>query len=169
MQVRRTTRTLVVTSLAALSLLSAACGKESAKDPAKELGKASDPAKAAKDSPLMAKSLVPLPKYFATRDLETSDLNRKPPSGKGVDGAQAQKLVGGLNREGYWPTPLVATSNPYTGAKPPETADGDYATTHVGDATDTSPYPTDKPVMGISPGAYIQNMTTLIDWLEQVK
>lgn len=131
--------------------------------------RASDPAKVTKDSPLMAKNQVPLPKYFATRDLETSDLNLKAPAGKTVDSAQAQKLVSGLNREGYWPTPLVATSHPYTGAKPPATPDGDYATTHVADATDTSPYPTDKPAMGISTGAYIQNMTTLIDWLDRAK
>jgi hypothetical protein len=35
----------------------------------------------------------------------------------------------------------------------------------VGDATDTSPFPTDKPEMGISTGTYIQNMGALIDWL----
>jgi len=133
--------------------------------------KASDPAKVTKDSPLTAKGLVPLPKYFATRDLETSDLNikAKEDSAKSVTADKAAGLVGGLNREGYWPTPLVATSNPYTGAKPPEKPDGDYATTHVGDATDTSPFPTDKPVMGISTGAYVQNMTTLIDWLDRAK
>lgn len=130
---------------------------------------ASHPAKVAKDSPLLATAMVPLPRYFATRDLETSDLNLTAGAGKAVDGAQAAKLVGGLNREGYWPTPLVATSNPWTGTKPPAAPDGDYATTHVGDATDTSPYPTDKPVMGISTGAYIQNMTTLIDWLDRAK
>ena len=67
-----------------------------------------------------------------------------------------------------WPV-LVSTSHPYTGATPPAQADGDYATTHVGDTTDTSPFPTDQPVTGISTGTYIQNMTTLIDWLEQVK
>lgn len=129
----------------------------------------SDPATVTKDSPLKARNQVPLPKYFATRDLETSDLNLKAQPGKAVDAAQAQKLVAGLNREGYWPTPLVATSHPYTGAAPPKTPDGDYATTHVGDATDTSPYPTDKPVIGISTGTYIQNMTTLIDWLDRAK
>lgn len=131
--------------------------------------KASDPASVTKGSPLLATTMVPLPRYFATRDLETSDLNLTAQGGKAVDGAQAQKLLGGLNREGYWPTPLAATSNPYTGAKPPAAPDGDYATTHVGDATDTSPYPTDKPAMGISTGAYIQNMTTLIDWLDRAK
>ncbi len=76
-----------------------------------------------------------------------------------------QALTASLNKQGYWPTPLVATSNPYTGATPPAKADRDYGSTNVGDATDTSPYPTDKPVMGISTGTYIQNMGALIDWL----
>jgi PelA/Pel-15E family pectate lyase len=132
--------------------------------------KGSDPAKAAANSPLLATTMVPLPKYFATRDLETSDLNVSAQSrSKDVGAEGVRKLIGGLNAQGYWPTPLVATSNPYTGATPPSKPDGDYASTHVGDATDTSPYPTDKPVVGISTGAYIQNMTTLIDWLGQAK
>jgi hypothetical protein len=77
--------------------------------------------------------------------------------------------VAGLNAEGYWPTPLVATSHPYTGMTPPAQPDGDYSQTHVGDMSDTSPYPTDKPAMGISTGTYIQNMTALIDYLDQAR
>lgn len=133
--------------------------------------KASDPAQVSKDSPLKARNLTPLPKYFANRDLETSDLNvsAKDDAASAATPDQARKLIDGLNPEGYWPTPLVATSNPYTGATPPAKADRDYATTHVGDATDTSPYPTDKPALGISTGAYIQNMTTLIDYLDRAR
>jgi hypothetical protein len=119
----------------------------------------------------MAKGLVPLPKYFATRDLETSDLNvrAKDPSPKTITADKVAPLVSGLNAQGYWPTPLVATSHPYTGMTPPATSDGDYSQTHVGDMSDTSPYPTDKPVMGISTGTYIQNMTALIDYLDQTR
>lgn len=133
--------------------------------------KSTPPAEVTKRSPLAAKAYVPLPKYFATRDLETSDLNvrAKDDAPKAVTPAQAAALITGLNREGYWPTPLVATSHPYTGARPPVAATGDFATTHVGDATDTSPYPTDKPELGISTGTYIQNMTTLIDYLEPAR
>ena len=112
---------------------------------------------------------MPLPKYFATRDLETSDLNVTRDASKAVPAERVRELIRSLNREGYWATPLVSISNPYTGAKPPETPTGDFATTYVGDATDTSPYPTDKPQLGISTGAYIQNMTVLIDHLAQAK
>lgn len=131
----------------------------------------SDPAVVSKSSPLKAADHVPLPRYFATRDLETSDLNvrAKDDSVAAVTGDAAKGLIASLNAEGYWPTPLVATSNPYTGAKPPATADGDYAVTHVGDATDTSPYPDKTPAVGISTGTYIQNMTTLIDYLDQAR
>jgi PelA/Pel-15E family pectate lyase len=125
----------------------------------------------ARTSPLAARNLVPLPRYFATRDLQTSDLNVRLASeaNGGPGAAAAAALVSSLNGEGYWPTPLRATSNPYTGATPPATARGDYATTHVGDATDTSPYPVDRPAIGISTGTYIQNMSTLIDSLATVR
>ena len=43
----------------------------------------------------------------------------------------------------------------------------DYAVTMVGDEWDTSPYPVNKPVMGISTGAYIKNMGVLIQYLQQ--
>jgi PelA/Pel-15E family pectate lyase len=129
--------------------------------------KATPPAVVAKNSPLTAKGLVPLPRFFASRDLETSDLNVRlqDRTRAGAPADKVQALTASLNREGYWPTPLVATSHPYTGATPPATPDGEYASVNVGDATDTSPYPTDKPVMGISTGTYIQNMGALIDWL----
>ena len=59
--------------------------------------------------------------------------------GKAVAGDKVAELIGGLNGEGYWLTPLVATSNPYTGAKAPEKADGDFSQTHV--ATGPTPRP----------------------------
>jgi len=40
-------------------------------------------------------------------------------------------------------------------------APGSYGTTHVGDESDTSPYP-DKTLTGISIEAFIRNMSVLI-------
>jgi len=37
----------------------------------------------------------------------------------------------------------------------------------VGDEWDTSPYPVNNPVKGISTGAYIKNMGVLIQYLQQ--
>jgi PelA/Pel-15E family pectate lyase len=128
--------------------------------------KASKPQEVVRKSPLKATTLVPLPKYFATRDLTTSDLNvQADRSGKAIPAERVRGLVGSLNAEGYWPTPLVSQSHSYTGAKPPGKPDGDYAETHVGDFTDTSPFPVENPPVGISTGAYIQNMSVLIDYL----
>ncbi|RYY44245.1 MAG: pectate lyase, partial [Sphingomonadales bacterium] len=72
-----------------------------------------------------------------------------------------------LNAAGWWPTELRATSNPYAGDGSPVPAPGDFGQTRVGDATDTSPYETDKPVIGISTGTYIENMKVLIAALQR--
>jgi hypothetical protein len=44
-------------------------------------------------------------------------------------------------------------------------APGDFSQTRVGDATDTSPFITDTPKIGISTGGYIENMTALIKYI----
>ncbi len=115
-------------------------------------------------SPLNARRDFRLPRYFTTQNLEVSDMT----SNVGLGAVQrptsqrVQELVAALNAEGYWPTPLTATSNPYVGdgsATPPS---GDFAQTLVGDASDTSPYVTDRPITGISTGTFIQNMSALL-------
>lgn len=123
--------------------------------------KATPPDKVAANSPLTHKG--PLPRFFANQDFATSDLN-----GGGTmaplkaNPETVARLVADLNTQGYWPTPLVAASHPYSGPGPATPTPGDYSQTHVGDAWDTSPYPTDKPVMGISTSAFIKNMGVLI-------
>jgi PelA/Pel-15E family pectate lyase len=114
------------------------------------------PAELAKISPLLAADPKPLPAYFVTGGMTGSDLNAGSP-----DASPAQ-LIRSLNAQGWWPTPLSATSNRYRGNGPREIQPGDYRTTHVGDATDTSPYTTKTPVTGISTSAYIANMAKLI-------
>jgi PelA/Pel-15E family pectate lyase len=118
--------------------------------------KATSPAEVSKDSPLGAGAARPLPRYFLAEMGATSDLNLS-------EGARSPAaLVRSLNAQGWWPTELRATSNPYAGDGSPAPAAGDYSRSHVGDATDTSPYTTDKPVTGISTGTYIENMKVLI-------
>lgn len=119
-----------------------------------------------KHSPLKASQ--PLPRFFTTQNIEVSDLN----SNRGSGDADAPteegiaKIIGELNAEGWWPTPLAAASNPYRGqpgpTRPP--VGEPYAMTRVGDATDTSPYVTDAPPTGISVGAFIQNMAALSEY-----
>lgn len=105
-----------------------------------------------------------LPKYFTTQNIEVSDLNSNAGSGavQRPTSQRVQELISTLNAEGYWPTPLTATSNPYVGDGSATPAPGDFAQTLVGDATDTSPHTTDQPITGISTGAFIQNMSALL-------
>lgn len=127
------------------------------------------PEQATLNSPLKVMENVALPRYFTLGKVNMSDLNfraQKIPEAKNLT-EQAATLVTGLNQQGYWPTPLYYTTNPYKGVPPISKVNNDYAATMVGDEWDTSPYPVDNPVMGISTGAYIKNMGLLIHYLQQ--
>lgn len=121
-------------------------------------------AEATKDSPLFAKSGVPLDRYFVVNDVRGSDLNIGEDTNKPV-----ADLISGLNAQGYWPTPITAISNVYRpddeAAKLPATK---AANGQMMDARDTSPYTVANPVMGISTGTYINNMSRLIKLVEKV-
>ena len=109
--------------------------------------KALRPAEAAKDSPLRpGAGLSRLAKYFAV-DQRAS--------------ATADSVISSLNAEGYWLVPLGTNSHPYRGKGSATPAPGDFSRTHVGDETDTSPFPDDK-IVGISTAAYVRNMSVLI-------
>jgi hypothetical protein len=99
-------------------------------------------------SPLLAEPGVqPLEPYLA------------PCRGGGPSVADA---VNGLNAQGYWPAKLGMTSHPFTRQGSATIAPGDFSQTHVGDATDTSPFPDPAATMGISTIGYIRNMCALI-------
>lgn len=121
---------------------------------------------ASKDSPLKGGRKA-LPKYFTTGDISVSDLNvdtLKADAGQ-TSPDKVASLIASLNAEGWWPTELKATSNPYIGDGSPTPAPGDFSQTRVGDATDTSPYITETPKIGISTGTYIENMAALIKYV----
>jgi len=107
-----------------------------------------------RSSPLRAPGHAPLPRLAVSLDVG-SDLNAQP-------AADAAEAVRTLNAEGWWPTMLRATSNAYRGPGPRRAPPGDYRTSHVGDSSDTSPYTTDRPVLGLSTATYIANMALLI-------
>jgi len=105
-----------------------------------------------------------MPRLFTTHTISVSDLNSNVGAGDIARPTpeRVDQLVAGLNAEGYWPTPLTATSNPYIGDGPAVPAPGDFGMTLVGDASDTSPHTTQNPVTGISTGTFIQNMSALL-------
>jgi hypothetical protein len=111
----------------------------------------------AKSSPLApGEGLVEFPLFFAQR--------YAPPSEAKLD-EQAEKALSALNAAGYWPAPLAQTSHPYRGPAQEKVASGNFATTHVGDNTDTSPFPAPAGTMSISTAEYLRNMNILIEWL----
>ena len=99
------------------------------------------------ESPLNRRQQFELPRFFAPH--HPSDM-------------QVETLIATLNREGYWPTPLTFTSHPYLGDGPGTPVPGDYSQTFVGDDSDTSPYRTSTPEIGISTRTFIWNMATLM-------
>lgn len=128
------------------------------------------PEQLAKNSPLTNTKKAALPKYFSFKQENNSDLNLRAQNAMS-NPQKVQDLVATLNPQGYWPIPLLMTSNPYKG-EPPKTDlsnDERYAETLVGDEWDTSPYIAEKPVLGISTGVYIKNMSTLIRYLSEQK
>lgn len=127
--------------------------------------KSTPPEEASRTSPLKRTGLADLPRFFTLQPVEGSDLNSAARHGREPTAQEVRDLVEGLNDRGYWPTPLKAVSNSYSGPGPSVPEPGDFASTRVGDHTDTSPYVTETPEPGISVGTYIQNMGTLIESL----
>jgi len=104
-------------------------------------------------SPLADPQPAPLPKFFALDPAATET---------------AAAVIGALDARGAWITPLEYMSHPYRGDGPATRPAGDYSTTHVGDDSDTSPFP-NTTVTGISTAVYIRRMTVLIKALEAVR
>jgi len=94
---------------------------------------------------------LPLPRFVAVE-----------PAG----GGNADQVIASLTAAGYWLAPLGYNSHPFTRQATAARAPGDFAQTHVGDETDTSPYPDDA-LRGISTAAYIRNMSVLIRALDR--
>ena len=116
-----------------------------------------DPQTLAKRSPLAAGvGIVELPRYFADR--------YAPPKKEGLDG-QVRGTLTSLNATGFWPAPLPQTSYAYRGPANPANVPGDFATTHVGDETDTSPFTDTAKTTSISTAEYLRNMNVLVQWL----
>jgi PelA/Pel-15E family pectate lyase len=109
-----------------------------------------------KGSPLLSAEKISLPKYYTrTRQME------------GDEKTDVAKLIKTLTKEGYWLTPLKDISNPYKECPfISPSKETKYASTFVGDEYDTSCYPSETSVMGISTAIYIANMMLCIHFLD---
>nr|WP_281421905.1 pectate lyase [Stakelama flava] len=123
--------------------------------------KAMSPEQARADSPLFHARARAFPRFVETDTSGTSDLN------DAAAGQDIGALIARLNAQGWWPTELKATSNPYAGDPDDAPSKRDYETARVGDKYDTSPYYAEKPVIGISTATYLNNMGELIAALEK--
>ncbi|MGH6949458.1 MAG: pectate lyase, partial [Vitreimonas sp.] len=115
-------------------------------------------------SPLNRRAGFRLPRFFTTQNIEASDMTSNAGAGALTRPTpeRARELIATLNVDGYWPTPLAATIQPYAGEPPAAPTPGDFSQTLVGDRFDTSPYVAPNPALGISTGAFIQNMSSLL-------
>jgi len=120
-----------------------------------EEARAMSPAEAVEGSPLTpGAGAMSLPRFF------TVSPDRDAPSR-----AEIEQVVDSLKPEGYWLVPLGTSSHPYAGPGSSTVAPGDFARSHVGDKSDTSPFP-DENIVGISVAAYVRNMGAMIREIE---
>jgi hypothetical protein len=127
---------------------------------------ATSPEEATKDSPLRIESYkgTGTPQKFY-------DLNRSYFSffNNAPDENRIKAIIQSLDNEGRWLIKHASTSNPYAGDGVRQELTDEFASTNVGDETDTSPFRDQSEQQYISTGDYIRNMTMLISYIRSVK
>lgn len=118
---------------------------------------------ATKDSPLKPQEF----KYKGTPQ-SYYDLNRYLFNFK-IDESEIAEVVEQLDSQNRWLSDHAFISNPYIGDGVNTEATDAYATTRVGDETDTSPYPDTTGQKYISTGTYIRNMKLLINYMKSIE
>jgi hypothetical protein len=96
------------------------------------------------------------------------NLNRSSFSSK-VDNKKIAKILTSIDDQNRWLTSNVSISNPYIGDGKKQEQTDEYASTRVGDETDTSPYPNNTNQKYISTRDYIANMKYLIGYFQSTK
>jgi PelA/Pel-15E family pectate lyase len=125
-----------------------------------EAAKATPPAQASKDSPLLAGAgKTPLPRFF-----QVSATPRVGPAVSEAPEARVMRIIAAIDERGRWKGELGTTSHPYKGDGPMTVAPGDFSRTNVGDESDTSPYRAEG-VIGVSTTLYMRNMGELIRFI----
>ena len=121
------------------------------------------PEEITKDSPLKAEA-------FQKEDTPQKyyDLNRESFRGKASED-QVRNIINSLDKENRWLVKHAKISNPYIGDGKKQEPVDDYASTNVGDETDTSPFEDNSDQEYISTDEYIKNMNMLISYIRTVK
>ncbi|UKM63811.1 pectate lyase [Flavobacteriaceae bacterium GSB9] len=82
-----------------------------------------------------------------------------------VDESRVEEVINQLDDKNRWLTDRAYISNPYLGDGTKTDETDQYATTMVGDETDTSPYRSTTDQKYIATGTYIRNMKLLINYM----
>lgn len=117
-----------------------------------------------KDSPLKVES------YSCTETPQhLFEQTKEPLSFRNTTESMARDFIHSLDSQNRWMTKHVLISNPYIGDGQNQELTDKYASTGVGDETDTSPYPNQSDQEYISIPYYIRNMKMLINYIESNK
>ena len=130
------------------------------------------PEEASKDSPLIPGRFtgnVAPQKYYEARSQSYTasalDYSRRPAPKE----EEVRKILAALDSKNRWLVMHAETSHPYIGDGVKTEPTDDYASTNMGDETDTSPYADTSEQEYISTYEYIRNMTVLIDYVNATK
>lgn len=96
------------------------------------------------------------------------DLNKTDPQMQ-VNDKLVNDIKDALDEQNRWLTKHASISNPYIGDGQKQELTSKYASTLVGDETDTSPYRDNSDQLYISTGEYIRNMEMLIHYINSMK
>lgn len=125
--------------------------------------KALSPEEATKDSPLKTEEFSGEGTPQSYYELNRSYFSMKP------DEKQVTTIINELDKQNRWLVKHVSISNPYIGEGTKTELTDEFASTNVGDETDTSPFrdPSDQDY--ISTSVYIRNMSILISYLKSLQ
>ena len=85
------------------------------------------------------------------------------------DEAQVKEILRTLDAQGRWLVKHASISNKYIGDGQKQEPTDDFASTNVGDETDTSPYRDPSDQEYISTGDYLRNVSLLLNYFQSVK
>ena len=74
-----------------------------------------------------------------------------------------------MDKENRWLIKQGMTSNPYIGDGLVKEPTDEFASVHVGDETDTSPYRDTTDQEYLSTGKYLRNMELLINYIKSIQ
>ena len=121
------------------------------------------PEEATKDSPLKPEQFIDSGSPQSYYDLNRYNFPMK------VDEKMTVEIIRSLDSQNRWLSKHASISHPYMGDGQKQEPTDEFASTNVGDETDTSPYRDPSDQEYIATGEYIKNMKMLINYIQSAK